>query len=63
MGGDAMKKSIWKEVKTMNYSKPEILILGDASRIIQGVHDKSVETISDSPQDGLQTLAAYDLDE
>ncbi len=48
----------------MAYSKPEVLVLGDAIRVIQGTHDKSAQQISEAPiVPPLQSSAAYDLDE
>jgi len=47
----------------MKYDKPQILVLGRALDVVQGVHDKSSQQISDSPLTGQQTNAAYDLDD
>jgi len=48
-----------KEDKTMNYSKPEIVVLGEAVCVIE-----SNPTIKfGSSSDGSQVDPAYDLDE
>ncbi len=49
----------------MTYNKPDVLVLGDATRVIQGIHNKSAQQISDAPilNPPMQTSAAYDLDD
>ncbi len=46
----------------MAYNKPEVLVLGDAARVIQSSSSKQVFQVSDAPQAGLRS-AAYDLDD
>jgi hypothetical protein len=61
LAGDRM--NLRKEDTNMKYDKPDILIIGNALDVIQGVNDKSLQQISDAPLQGEQTNAAYDLDE
>jgi hypothetical protein len=46
----------------MTYTKPEIMVLGDASRIIQSCTDKS-QSGSDTSCGNQTPNSAYDLDE
>jgi hypothetical protein len=48
-----------KEVKTMNYEKPEISVLGDASRVILGTVKNDASTDGQLPS----IDPAYKLDE
>jgi hypothetical protein len=48
----------------MIYSKPEILVLGEASLVVQGSADKSMPNYDDSPAtDPRVVFPAYDLDD
>jgi len=46
-----------KEVKTMNYNKPEVVVLGEADQVIQSIKNGA------SGDNSLVLNPAYDLDE
>ena len=47
----------------MNYTKPEVAVLGTAVRVIENHVTKPVTAIADALQNNKRTLApAYDLD-
>lgn len=46
----------------MNYSKPEVTVLGKAGRVIETI-DPKPDVQSDSLGDNRNASAAYDLDE
>jgi hypothetical protein len=47
----------------MKYTKPEVAVLGEAVRVIEGTHIKSPNgTVADLPN-MQRFIAAYDLDE
>lgn len=53
-----------KEEKTMNYTKPEVSILGDAAAVIQLTgQNKKTSSVSDGQPGFIHSTPAYDLDE
>jgi len=55
--GDILRK----EGLTMNYSKPEVNLLGEAAAVIQG--NPKTGLPGDTVGDTSHSIAAYDLDE
>jgi hypothetical protein len=47
-----------KEEKTMNYSKPEVEVLGTAVSVIESLQQKGIGSVDSEPSG-----PAYDLDE
>jgi|HubBroStandDraft_2_1064218.scaffolds.fasta_scaffold5177215_1 hypothetical protein len=47
----------------MNYTKPEVVLLGQAARVIENFIDKGTVNYGDGPMGTKHLAAAYDLDE
>lgn len=49
----------------MNYTKPEVAVLGEAVRVVEGTQSKNTVSAFDAltHQLGKQVIPAYDLDE
>jgi len=47
----------------MKYQKPELNRLADPVEAIRSTHDKSIQSVTDSPLAGLCSNTAYEADE
>jgi hypothetical protein len=58
---DAFGQSLHKRRNSMNYTKPEVVVLGEAVRVIEGTHIKGNRGIIEAIRSYI--LPAYDLDD
>lgn len=61
-GMTAGGKQLVQKRRIMNYTKPEVTVLGEAVRVIEGTHTKHNGTIIDGPS-VYWLIPTYDLDE